>query len=158
MIKTKSHQDAYQAGLCLSPMRTGEAPSLARLRDNQLEVSSVTTWPWYWEGEKPGTARVPQLKRGPGRDQVSTHLPTHPGSWSTHGHTARCQPAVGKAARTLPISTHVEGGTWTRGARLGSHPLSQNRQPSPRGRVGRGKGAAFTGSSALGLSWPIEVA
>lgn len=102
MVKTESHQDAHQAGLCLSPMRTGEASSLARLRDNQPEVSSVTTWPWYWDEEKPGTAGVPQLKREPGRVQVSTRLPTRPGSWSTHGHTARCQPVVDNTARTFP--------------------------------------------------------
>lgn len=50
---------------------------MARLRDNRPEVSSLTSWPWYWAGEKPGSAGVPQLKRWP-RQSPGIHRPPHP--------------------------------------------------------------------------------
>lgn len=64
---------------------------MARLRDNRPVVSSLTSWPWYWAGEKPGSAGGPQLKKWP-RQSPGIHPPPHP-PWQLQYSQPHCPAA-----------------------------------------------------------------
>lgn len=116
----------------------------------------MTSWPWCWEGEKPGLEGVPQLKREP-RQSPGSLSPPHPPSQGQHTwpHCPLLPAWGGQGCKDLnSVSALAEGGTLAPGSLSWLLPSQWKRRDKPKGRgpdMGAGGiRAAFTGSSSPG--------